>query len=146
MLQVFSFDFRDGMEGLTELCMARVTIVVKGQRFFVGAPVVSLAKSLAAKKKTDVLSLAMDEMCRYIVSLTPEEIHDLGGFCAMVTEGQVIRIPAGHIVAECNYGCAALVISWLSLAVFDVKGCGRPVVPEAMFSDLSVAWCGQLTT
>ena len=115
-------------EGLLGRCVA----VVSGFRFICGVSACKLASHVIKNDGFPPQKVSFMDLCLRLVHLLPDQLFELGGWCVVLKEKQVIQIPPGYIVAETNTSPNSIATSWSWLGTEAMaEECRTPVDPVA---------------
>ena len=122
-------------EGLLGRCVA----VVSGFRFICGVSACKLASHVIKNGGIPPQKVSFMDLCLRLVHLLPDQLFELGGWCVVLKEKQVIQIPPGYIVAETNMSPNSIATSWSWLGTEAMAEEPYNVCQQAVHVDLEHA-------
>ena len=100
--------------GPSHLMMPRFICSVEGCHFVIGASAASLDKAVRASTVLRNMADSFLGLTRALISLTKEEIFNIGGFVVVLKPGQVLQVPGGYIVAQTGFSPESSITHWIS--------------------------------
>ena len=91
--------------------------VVDGFQFIAGVDIKKLQDTISTKdtfKEWHHTASSFFGLSKALVSLTPAELNEMGGFAAVVQPNQVIEIPAGFIIAQTSLSNTCTYVHWVA--------------------------------